>query len=352
MRILWLTNAFRAMAHIREEHLRDVGVEMMLITSNRGFSKHFGPVRDYETVLLGRPVPWKDWVPCYRTYREVKKFRPELVVTELLADPRWRAFAGSTPRINLVHDADPHDEKHRLPIWNRLAFNRWNDNADAIVAFSDYVASRLIVQGKDASRLRVVPLHSDLDPALVPEPIPAGERRNFIVFGRQDPYKNHAVILAAWQAHTASSAWRGDELIFYGEGEVPEPLPPHARWIPGQFSYEDVVGEFARAKGSIVHHTEGASQSGVQLLSMQLGIPTLVSTGGALPEYQPAGLNVTGVDDVDGLARAIDALADPNAVDSQSRIVRSHYHDNYDVNLFAKYFLEVADEVVRKKRPR
>lgn len=348
MRILWLTNAFRAMAHIRREEFRNAGVEMMLVTSNRGFSKHFGPARDYETILLGRPVPWSDWLPCYRTYRAVKQFRPDVIVTELLADPRWRAFAGSTPRINLIHDADPHDGKHKIRVWNRMAFNRWNDNADATVVFSEYVASRLIDQGKNVSRLWVVPLHSDLDPDLVPELIPANERKNFIMFGRQDPYKNHAVILAAWQAHTASSAWRGDELIFYGEGEIPEPLPPHTRWVRGQFNYRDVVSDFARAKGSIVHHTDGASQSGVQLLSMQLGIPTLVSTGGALPEYQPDDLNVTGIDDVDGLSRAISALADPREVDIQSRIVRDRYKNNYDIRLFAKHFLEVANEVTRR----
>jgi glycosyltransferase involved in cell wall biosynthesis len=245
----------------------------------------------------------------------------------------------------MIHDADPHDEKHKVPVWNHVAFDRWYDNADAIVAFSNYVASRLISQGKDASRLRVVPLHSDLDPALVPKPIPATERKNFIMFGRQEPYKNHAVILAAWAAHVASNAWRGDELIFYGDGEIVEPLPPHARWARGEFDYKDVVGEFARAKGSIVHHTGGASQSGVQLLSMQLGVPTLVSTGGALPEYQPDGLNVTGINDIEGLTRAINALADPQEADLQSRIVRDHYKKTYEVDVFVKRFLDVANEI-------
>jgi glycosyltransferase involved in cell wall biosynthesis len=266
----------------------------------------------------------------------------------MLSDPRWQLFARSTPRINIIHDADPHDEKHKIPVWNRLMFDRWNDNADATVVFSEYVASRLVSQGKDASRLRVVPLHSDLDPTLVPEPIPADGRKNFIMFGRQDPYKNHAIILAAWEAHVASNSWRGDELIFYGDGEIPGPFPPHAHWVRGRFEYADVVGEFARAKGSIVHHTEGASQSGVQLMSMQLGVPTLVSTGGALPEYQPDRLNVTGVNDVDGLARAISALADPHEVDIQSRIVRDHYKNHYDVSVFVKHFLKVSNEVARR----
>ena len=345
MPILWLTPYFRAHALIRREAFLGAGVEMMLISSNRGFSRHSGRPREYETVLLGRPVPWADWIPCYRAYQQVKKFRPDVVVTEMLADPRWRAIAGSTPRINLVHDADPHDEKHKIPIWNRLMFDRWNNRADATVAFSDFVAARLVEQERPISRLRVVPLHSDLDPALVPERVLAEDRKDFIMFGRHDPYKNHAVILAAWEAHATSSAWRGDELVFYGDGEIPGPLPPYARWVRGQFNYNDVVDTFARAKGSIVHHTEGASQSGVQLLSMQLGVPTLVSTGGALPEYQPDGLNVTGVNDVQGLSQAISALADPQEADIQSRAVLEHYKKNFDVDLFVERFRKVADEV-------
>lgn len=348
MRILWLSLCFRSHAHLRRDGFLAAGADLMLITSNRGLSRHFGPTREYETILLGRPVPWSDWIPCYRTYQEVKKFKPDLVVTEMVSDPRWRLFAGSTPRINVVHDAEPHDHKNKRPQWNHLMFDRWNDNADLTVTFSEYVASSLISQGKDASRLRVVPLHSDLDPSLVPERVPGNQRKNFIMFGRQDPYKNHAVILAAWESHVAGPAWRGDELIFYGNGEIPGPLPPHTRWIRGEFDYEDVIGDFARAKGSIVHHTEGASQSGVQLLSMQLGIPTLVSTGGALPEYQPAGLNVTAVNDIDGLAQAINALADPDEVEVQSRIVQEHYKSAYEVDLFVKHFMEVASTVALK----
>jgi glycosyltransferase involved in cell wall biosynthesis len=348
MRILWLSNHFRArVSPLRDEFLA-AGAELMLISSNRGFSRHAGPAREYESILLGRPELWRDWIPCFRTYRAVKQFDPDVVVTENVTDPRWKQFARSAPRINAVHDAEPHDEKHRVPVWNRLMFDRWNSRADATITFSEYVASSLRAQGQDASGLWVVPLTTEVDLSLVPDPVPADQRKNFVMFGRQSPYKNHAVIFAAWEAHVASSAWRGDELIIYGDGEISRPLPSHARWVRGVFQYKDVIREFARAKGSIVHHTEGASQSGVQVLSMQLGVPTLVSTGGALPEYQPDGLNVTGVDDVDGLSRAIGALADPSEVDRQSRIMLDHYKNNFDDGLFVKRFLEVANQVIRR----
>jgi glycosyltransferase involved in cell wall biosynthesis len=115
--------------------------------------------------------------------------------------------------------------------------------------------------------------------------------------------------------------------------------------VRGDFKYRDIVGELARAKGSIVHYTQGASQSGVQVLSMQLGVPTLVSTGGALPEYQPIGLSVSGVNDVRGLARAIDALADPEEVERQSYLALNHYKNCYDSSLFARRFVEIAKDV-------
>jgi glycosyltransferase involved in cell wall biosynthesis len=344
MRILWLSPHFRALARIRAEEFRALGADVMLVTADIRYSE-FDHAREYETVLIGRPIPWADWLPCYRTYQEAKRFRPDVVVTEILGDPRWRMFASLAPRIRLVHDDKPHDEQNVRPWWNRMFFDRWDVKADATIAFSAYVASNLPSQGRAGSRLYVAPLHSDLDPYLVPDFIPAGERRNFVMFGRQNPYKNHAVVFAAWEAHVAGSAWRGDELVLFGDGQISRPLPPRARWVRGDFKYREVVGELSRAKGSIVHHTKGASQSGVQVLSMQLGVPTLVSTGGALPEYQPTGLSVTGVNDIEGLSRAFDGLADPAEVDRQSRIALDHYKNYYDSSLFARRFLEIAKDI-------
>lgn len=39
--------------------------------------------------------------------------------------------------------------------------------------------------------------------------------------GRQKPYKNHDVVFAAWEAHTAGPFWRGDELVLLGDGAIP-----------------------------------------------------------------------------------------------------------------------------------
>jgi glycosyltransferase involved in cell wall biosynthesis len=343
MRILWLSPWFRPTARIHAESLRALGAEVQLYTAD--LHPESDEARDYETVLLGRPIPTAGWREAADAYAKARRFRPDVVVTELLRDPRWRTFAALAPRVRLVHDARPHDSTHEAPWWNRMFFDRWDARADATIVFSDHVADSLTATGAVGVRPYVAPLVSDLDGALAPDFVPADQRRDFVLFGRQKPYKNHAVVFAAWERHTRGPNWQGDDLVLLGDGDVPEPLPPHTQWIRGDYEYRDVVGRLARAKGSLVH-SRSASQSGVAVLSMQLGVPVLASTAGGLQEYQPAGASVTGIDDVDGLSRAMDALADPAEVDVQARAAAEHHRKRCDAPVVAARLLEIFEDVV------
>jgi hypothetical protein len=345
MRILWLSPWLRPTARTYVENLRALGAEVILVTSD--LHPESDEAREYETVLLGRPIPTAGWLPFFEAYRDAKRFQPDVVVTEYLRDPRWRMFARLAPRVRLIHDDKPHDETHLAPWWNRWFFDQWDARADATVVFSNYVATSLRAQGAAGALLYVAPLVSDLHPSMVPDPVPAEDRRNFVLIGRQRPYKNHGVVFSAWEAHTRGPAWRGDELVLIGGGEISHPLPAHARWTRGEYKYSQVVGELVRAKGSIVHQ-RSASQSAVQVLSMQLAVPTLVSTAGALPEYQPPGLSCTGIDDIHGLSRAIDALADAAEVNIQSAAALQHYRNHYDPTLASKRLLDIFDDVINR----
>jgi glycosyltransferase involved in cell wall biosynthesis len=345
MRILWLSPWLRPIARVHAENLERLGAEVMLVTSD--LHPESDVARRYETVLLGRPVPTEDWFQVLDTYRRAKEFQPDVVVTELLRDPRWRILAGLAPRVRMVHDDKPHDETHSAPWWNRLFFDRWDSKADATVVFSDYVADKLRGTGM-AAPVYVAPLISDLDAAMVPEFVPAERRKNFVLLGRQRPYKNHDVVFAAWDAHTRGNAWQGDELVLLGAGEIPRSLPAHTRWVRQPFEYRNIVNELAGAKGSIVH-CRSASQSGVQVLSMQLGVSTVVSTAGALPEYQPAGLSITGPDDVTGLGQALDDLADPCEAELQGKAAREHFMNHFDSPLAARRLLEIFHDVAGRR---
>jgi glycosyltransferase involved in cell wall biosynthesis len=341
MRVLWLSPWVRAAARVYVENLRALGADVVLVTSN--LHPESDEARDYETVLLGRPVPTSDWINIAQAYRKARQFRPDVVVTEFLRDPRWRIFGGLAPRIRLLHDDAPHDATHVEPWWIR-SFKPWDARADATIVFSEYVARSVRSKSGTGSPIYVAPLTSDLDASKVPALVPADSRKNFMLIGRQRPYKNHEVVFAAWEAHVSGPAWNGDELVLLGGGEIDHALPAHARWNRADYRYSDVVDQLSRAKGSVVH-ARSASQSGVQVLSMQLGVPPLVSTAGALPEYQPPGLSVTGIDDVDGLSRAFDALADPSELGAQSRIALDHYTSHYDAPLAAERLMEIFADV-------
>ncbi|MCG5433889.1 glycosyltransferase family 4 protein [Mycobacterium sp. MYCO198283] len=320
--MLWLSPWMRPLARVQAEALQRRGVQVLLVTTDA--HPESDTARDYELVLDTRLRTLSTWPASLAARRRILDFAADIAVTELVHDPRWIAFAGRLPRVQIVHDDVLRDPGERLPSLKQSVFTRWAASSTATVVYSRYVAAR-IADRRDVAGMPVypVPLCSDLDPALVPPLAPAAQRRDFVMFGRLNPYKNLDVVLDAWSSHVAGPGWRGDELVLLGDG-VTRSLPGRVRWLPGNFRYRDVVEVLARAKGSVVHYRE-ASQSGVQVLSMQLGVTPLASTAGALPEFQPPGGRAVGIDDVAGLTALFDDLADPQTAAWRGSAAARHY---------------------------
>ncbi len=342
MRILWLSPWMRPLARVHAEALRCQGASVLLVTSDQ--HPESGPARDYELVLepsLKDPAGWASWV---RAVPKVRAFRADVVITELVRDPRWQMFGAGLPRVLLVHDDRPHDASEEVSRWRRGAFRRWEANAAHRVAFSDYVARNITARA--SSPVGVVPLTSDLDPQRVPAFVPANRRRDFVLIGRLNGYKNVDLILRAWQAHVAGPAWRGDHLVLIGDGDITGTLPESVRWIRGPYSYTDVLQPLSEAKASVVHYRQ-ASQSGVQTLSMQLGVNVIVSTEGALPEFQPPGEVALSRDDTAGLTTAFDHHADPVVAERLGAAAREHYAQNFTAHHAAARFLAICEQLPR-----
>nr|WP_234802747.1 glycosyltransferase family 4 protein [Mycobacteroides salmoniphilum] len=342
MRILWLSPWMRPLARVHAEALRDQGASVLLVTSDQ--HPESGQARDYELVLepsLKDPDGWASWV---RTVPKVRAFRPDVVITELVRDPRWQMFGAGRPRVLLVHDDRPHDASEEVSRWRRRVFRRWEAHAAHRVAFSDYVARNISAHA--SSPVGVVPLTSDLDPHRVPPFVPANRRRGFVLIGRLNGYKNVDVILRAWEAHVAGPAWRGDHLVLIGDGEITGALPESVRWIRGPYSYGDVLQPLSESKASVVHYRQ-ASQSGVQTLSMQLGVNVIASTEGALPEFQPPGEVALGRDDTAGLTAAFDRHADPVVAESLGDAAREHYARHFTAHHAAARLLAICEQLPR-----
>lgn len=342
MRILWLSPWMRPLARVYVEALRASGHDCLLITSDQ----HYQPMTalDYERVLDPRPKDPCTVPPLLRVVAEARRFRPDVVLVELVWDPRWLLLTRLAPVVHLVHDDRPHDLTEVRPAWQRALFERFNRRSAAVVAFSECVADRL---SRRLSRpARVVPLTSDVSEVDVPEnPAP---RKDFVLYGRMSPYKNVPVALRAWHRHVTSPAYRGDRLLLLGDGPAdvdPAELPPACEWRRGRYSYPDVLPVLAAAKGSVAHYRL-ATQSGVQLLSMQLGVTPIVSDSGGLPEFQPPGEPGIGVDDVPGLAAAFDTLAEPHVAAKRGAASRAHYLRNFAAGTSAARLADVLADVL------
>ncbi len=328
MRVLWLSPWMRTLAREYAGELRALGHDVLLVTSNQ----HPQSLEriEWERVLDPRPKNPATWPAHAAALQEIRRFGADAVVTELVRDPRWMLYAGSVPRIDVVHDDRPHDSGELRPAWERAVFGAWNQRAAATICFSEHVATSL----STSREATVIPLASDVPDSMFGELIPEQERRDFVMLGRLNGYKNIDVVLRAWEQHRHSSAYRGDTLRLYGAAERAPQLPADVWWNGGSYDHADVIPVLARAKGSIAHYRV-ATQSGVQVLSMQAGVMPIVSTEGALPEFQPPGAPAIDRDDIAGLAKALGELADPSAAAEAGRRARAHYRDTFSAPVAA-----------------
>lgn len=343
-RAVWLSPRMRPLARVQVEALRERGVDVLLVTTNR--HPESDRPRHYEMVLDLRFRTASTWLAARRRIRE---HRPDVVITEEVRDPRWIALAGRYPRIQLVHDERRDDGGDRRRAFARAISDRWGSRSAATVTYSNYAAIAVAIRPDVAGTpVNVLPLCSDLDPAMVPSFVGPEERHDFVMVGQLNSQKNIDVVLEAWQRHVDGGSWRGDELLFIGNGPlVIRTLPAYVRWRPGTYRYADVVNTVAAAKGSVAHY-RGASQSGVQMLSMHLGVMPIVSAVGGLPEYQPPLFPPVGVDDVAGLTDAFDDLADPLTATLRGAAAAHHYAESFAVDHAADGLKTVLTDVGRR----
>lgn len=319
MRVLWLSPWMRPLARLHGEALRGNGDQVLLVTSAQHPQELVAA--PWEMVLDPRPKQPASWPEFAGAAKRIKDFDADIVVTELVRDPRWMLFGRGVPRINVVHDDQPHDSGEAMPGWHGRLFRRWHRQATATLCFSHHVAQALPAT---TPAPMVVPLTSDIADEIIGDVAQADQRRDFVMIGRLNGYKNLPVVLEAWQRHVDSSSYRGDRLRLYGSGDAVPELPPSVWWNGGPYDQSEIVAVLGRAKGSLAHYRV-ATQSGVQVLSMQAAVAPIVSDRGGLPEFQPSGVPPVGVDDVAGLAATFDRLADPEVAFEQGVAAQERY---------------------------
>ena len=345
VRVLWVAPWGRPLAAVFAEGMRAHGAELLTITT----PEHYEVAAATEGVFVvtgsvKRPASFGSAISALHVAR---RFRPDVVVTEEFTDPRLIPILRLAPVAVLMHDDAPHDHTELRPWHHRVVANRVVRRADLLVTFSDFVAGH--ARARWSIPTITVPLPSEAPESLVQPVVAAPDRRDMVVLGRINPYKDLPTTLAAWAIHVRGPDYRGDELIVIGDGnEADLDLPAHCRWRRQRFQFADAVPTLAHAKASVVHY-RSATQSGVQVTSMQCGTAAIVSDAGGLPEYLPLGGRPVPASDPVLLSAAFDEFADPAVAAAAGAVARAHYDTCFSPEVAARVLLT---ELRRRLLPR
>lgn len=306
MNVVLLAPWFRTLAQLHGAELAKHGHDVRVVTTDAHMQASYQLVDEVTvSARLRSAAGVRGAVDVWRSAGT-----PDVALLDETWDPRFLAAARRARRVIVaVHDAAPHDEAQRKAGWQQRLMARTRNRAAEFVCFGQSVAAELAPLGRPVTRL---PLTSELPDSDAPEPRPASERRDFVLLGRMHPYKNLDVVLAAWRRHVASSDYAGDRLVVWGTGAIPDITDESVVVRREGFDLVTAARELGGFKGSLSVY-RAASQSGVQVLSMQCGVASLVTRRGALVETQPPELRARAVDpdDVEGIAAELGRLADP-----------------------------------------
>jgi glycosyltransferase involved in cell wall biosynthesis len=340
MNVVLLAPWFRTLAQLHGAELVKHGHDVRVVTTDAHMQASYGLVDEVvvparlrsPAVVLGARTAW----------RFAGSPRPDVAVVDETWDPRFLAAARRAERVVVaVHDAVPHDDAQRKAGWQQRLMARTRRGAAEFVCFGDSVAAELAVLGRPVTQL---PLTSELPDADAPQPRPAEERRDFVLLGRMHPYKNLEIVLAAWRRHVASGDYAGDRLVVWGTGAVPDIADGSVVVRRAGFDLVGAARELAAFKGSISAY-RAASQSGVQVLSMQCGVASIVTRRGALVATQPPELRTRAVDpdDVGGLAAELGRLADPVTAARDGSLSRVWYDARHAQGEVGRRFSALVD---------
>ena len=285
MRILIVAPWFRTLAHLYGRLLTNVGHEVLVIASDRQFEAGYGFCDEIVFGGLGNSALTGNRI--VRTVRAIRKFAPEVVIEEPFTHPRWLPLPGNTRRILMLHEPVPGRDSVRLDRKRRLVAHLQGREISSVICFSKYAASIALDAGW--RQVDVVPLISELPEEWVPDF--KESRHGFAVVGRISRNKGIDLAVDAWQELDEDVKAREPLRLILSEGK--DQSTDIDRWRRngvsvhiGRFSFREIVNEISRSRVMLLPY-RSAMQSGQQLLAMQLGLVTIVSDMGGLPEYQP-----------------------------------------------------------------
>jgi glycosyltransferase involved in cell wall biosynthesis len=340
MHVVILAPWFRNLAHVHASLLEANGQTTRIVATGSQPYPLAGRVQ--ETLLSPRLRGGAGLRHFIRIALEMLRFKPDVAIIDDCWDPRFAVLALLCPRrMVLVHDASPHDDAHKDNWWKQAVRTRLRSSASCFGAFSEYVAAQLRNQGVPVEKL-ALPTEFSL---LEPQGDERADRAGFLFLGRLSPYKGLDFLLRSWEKAMPFLP-RGERLYVLASGVGNVRQAPGVVVRQGIYSEAQVREVLSAVRAVVLPYVE-ASQSGVQVLAMQFGVPTVVTNVGALPEMQPIGAPVVPYGDEDALAAALMGMCDAAVQKAVSSAARDTYCRQHSGSVISFKLIRALEKMVR-----
>ena len=327
-RIVLLWPWFSTLADNYARILNDQGHQTFVFTTNKNWN--FDRLTT-KGLVFDQPT-WRNLAGDSLTIlRILCQFKPDLIICEESTDPRF-----ILPNLftecqfwKTRHDPEPHDHNHVLSISQKIRTNMNTMRATKVLAFSK--SSFDIMRADKLWRLLPeIPLNeiSELPPKNV-------HRRNFVTFGRIEPYKNIEWLVNFWNENC--NFFQEEKLYIYGKGRVTY-LGKNIIHVNERYNRNVLMNQLRNFRASIFPY-KTASQSGVLQISQAAGLASIISPLGGLMEFQSSEKNVmTDINDEQSLYRLVSNFMNQEYANSQGgeaykRLLKSIEDTKNDIRL-------------------
>ena len=316
MKVCWVAPWFSSLDSVYCQVLADSGYDMLLVASDAHYDqtvKLFEPSIKFSL----RSSKWEKIPLMNSLYRAIRKQAPDVVLFDLPQRIPLLLLAFALRRqskfVLVIHDATPHDKSHEFHPIIRYLQNQLAVSSHGLLTFSNNSKNELLARYPEAN-VQTAPLLSE-----VPVAITVSEnrvRRNFAMIGRWSDYKGFDIGLECWKAFQDVSETESQlEMWCSGLDEIPE-SESNVIWRSSKsFLWTDLLEALPNYCGVLMPY-RSASQSGVQVLAWDFGVPVLISALPGLIEFQPDCLPAISLGDQESWVQAIAGLEDSSRAES------------------------------------
>lgn len=278
-RVLFIWPWFRTLAINYANLIDNKDFEARIITTSKSWDNDDSPlilksVGSFKVINFA----WESWT----IYRTAKKFHPHIVFTEHFSDPRFMLLRFIKVKVVMLalHDVIKHGPEDELKGMRRFSSQFVNLKYDEVCTFSKFSQNQM----RESRRVTLLP---EYPIQKIPKYNVNIARKNFVTFGRINPYKNLEWLATNWESISTKLGF--EELHIYGYGDS-NLTGNRVRHFNQRFDRDELVESLSNYRCALFPYISG-TQSGTLLLAHLGSLASLTTNLPGFREYQNQNLD-------------------------------------------------------------